>query len=84
MLRSPVEKFLGHEEKAGIIARTGADPGDLICIVADRLDRVHVALDGLRRELAVRLDQIPEGRWEFCWYVEPPLFEWSDDEGKWV
>ena len=84
LLRSPVEKFLGDEEKAGILARTGAGPGDLICIVADRVDRVHVALDGLRRELAVRLDQIPEGRWEYCWYVEPPLFEWSDEEGKWV
>jgi aspartyl-tRNA synthetase len=84
VLRSPVEKFLGDEERAGILARTGAGPGDLVCIVADRLDRVHVALDGLRRELAVRLDLIPEGRWEFCWYVEPPLFEWSDDEGKWV
>ncbi len=84
LLRSPVEKFLGDEEKAGILARTGAGAGDLICIVADRVDRVHVALDGLRRELAIRLDQIPEDRWEYCWYVEPPLFEWSDDEEKWV
>src|SRR4029077_4071474 len=84
LLRSPVEKFLGDEERAGILARTGAGPGDLVCIVADRVDRVHVALDGLRRDLAVRLALIPEARWEFCWYVEPPLFEWSDDEGKWV
>ncbi len=83
-LRSPVEKFLSGDEKAGIVARTGAAPGDLICIVADRVDRANVALDGLRRDLAARLDLIPEGLWEFCWYVEPPLFEWSDEEGKWV
>jgi aspartyl-tRNA synthetase len=83
-IRSPVEKFLSQDEVRQVVARTGAEPGDLICIVADRLDRVHVALDGLRRELAVRLDLIPENRWEFCWYLEPPLFEWSDDEGKWV
>ena len=83
-LRSPVEKFLSDDEKAAILARTGAGPGDLICIVADRPDRVHVALDGLRRDLAHRLDLIPEGRWEFCWWTEPPLFEWSDEEGKWV
>jgi aspartyl-tRNA synthetase len=43
-----------------------------------------VALDGLRRDLAVRLDLIPEGRWEFCWFSEPPLFEWSDEEDRWV
>jgi aspartyl-tRNA synthetase len=83
-LRSPVEKFLSAEERTGIVERTGASPGDLICIVADRSDRVHVALDGLRRHLAARLELIPEGRWEFCWFEEPPLFEWSDEEGKWV
>ena len=83
-IRSPVEKFLSEDEVREVLARSGASPGDLICVVADRPDRVHVALDGLRRELAVRLDMIPEGRWEFCWYREPPLFEWSDEEDKWV
>jgi aspartyl-tRNA synthetase len=83
-LRSPVEKFLSDQEKAGILARTGAVEGDLVCIVADVRDRVHVALDGLRRDLAARLDLIPAGRWEFCWFLEPPLFEWSDEEDRWV
>ena len=84
VLRSPVEKFLSDNEKAGILARTGATPGDLVCIVGDRIDRVNVALDGLRRGMATRLDLIPAGRWEFCWYREPPLFAWSDEEDKWV
>ncbi|MGZ4150531.1 MAG: aspartate--tRNA ligase [Actinomycetota bacterium] len=83
-VRSPVEKFLSAEEVAGIVGRTGANAGDLVCIVADRTDRANVALDGLRRDLAARLDLIPEGVWSFCWFFEPPLFEWSDDEGKWV
>jgi aspartyl-tRNA synthetase len=82
--RSPVDKFLDDRERAGILARTGAGPGDLICLVADRLDRVNVALDGLRRDLAARLSLIPEGRWEFVWYFEPPLFDWNEDEDKWV
>jgi aspartyl-tRNA synthetase len=34
--------------------------------------------------MAVRLDLIEPHRWEFCWYLEPPLFDWSDDEGRWV
>jgi aspartyl-tRNA synthetase len=83
-VRSPVEKFLSDEEKAGIIARTEATPGDLVCIVADTRDRVHVALDGARRGLAARLALIPAGTWLYCWYTEPPLFEWSEDEDKWV
>jgi aspartyl-tRNA synthetase len=83
-VRSPVEKHLSEPEVDGIRETTGAGPGDLVVIVADRADRVHVALDGLRRHLADRLGLVPAGEWSFCWLVEPPLFEWSEDEGKWV
>jgi aspartyl-tRNA synthetase len=82
--RSPVEKHLSAEELDGVSGATGAVPGDLVCIVADQIDRVHVALDGTRRHLAVRLDLIPEGQWRYAWYTDPPLFDWSEDEGKWV
>jgi aspartyl-tRNA synthetase len=83
-VRSPVEKFLSSEEIDGLRKATGAGPGDLILVVADREDRANVALDGLRRDLAARLDLVPTGEWAFCWMIEPPLFEWSDDEDKWV
>jgi len=75
---------LTADEVDGVRKATGAGPGDLIVIVADRPDRTNVALDGLRRHLAARLDLIPEGEWRFCWYAQPPLFDWSDEEGKWV
>ncbi len=83
-IRSPVEKHLSPDEVDGVLRSTGAGPGDLVLIVADRADRTNVALDGLRRQLAERLGLIPEDEWAFCWMTEPPLFEWSDDEGKWV
>jgi aspartyl-tRNA synthetase len=83
-VRSPVEKFLTPEELAGVVERTGAADGDLVCIVADREDRANVALDGLRRDLASRLGLIPDDAWAFCWMVEPPLFEYSDEEDRWV
>jgi aspartyl-tRNA synthetase len=83
-IRSPVEKFLASEEIGALGKATGAGQGDLILIVADHEDRANVALDGLRRDLAARLDLIPEGEWRFCWMIEPPLFEWSHDEDKWV
>jgi aspartyl-tRNA synthetase len=83
-IRSPVEKYLSSEETEGILKATGAGRGDLICIVADRVDRANVALDGLRRHLAERLSLIAEGEWRYVWFTDPPLFDWSDDEGKWV
>jgi aspartyl-tRNA synthetase len=83
-IRSPVEKHLTPEEIEGVRRATGASEGDLVCIVADRRDRVHVALDGVRRHLATRLGLIPEGEWRYVWYTDPPLFDWSEEEGKWV
>ncbi len=83
-VRSPVEKHVSTEEVEAVLRATGAREGDLVLVVADRADRANVALDALRRRLADRLGLIPEGAWAFCWMVEPPLFEWSEDEGKWV
>ena len=83
-VRSPVEKFLAEGEIASVLERTGAAEGDLVCIVADRTDRADVALDGLRRDLAIRLDLVPPNTWSFCWMVDPPLFEYSDEEERWV
>ncbi|HEV8565258.1 MAG TPA: aspartate--tRNA ligase [Actinomycetota bacterium] len=83
-IRSPVEKHLTSEEVAGLVKATGASPGDLVLIVADREDRTNVALDGLRRQMASRLGLIPDGEWRYVWMTEPPLFEWSDEESKWV
>jgi aspartyl-tRNA synthetase len=83
-VRSPAAKFLSQDELDGVRKATSASDGDLIVIVADKPDRANVALDGVRRHLAARLDLIPEGEWRFCWYTAPPLFEWSDEEGKWV
>jgi aspartyl-tRNA synthetase len=83
-VRSPVEKHVSPQEVAAVRASTGAARGDLLLIVADREDRANVALDGLRRAMAARLGMVPDGEWAFCWMTEPPLFEWSEDEDKWV
>ena len=83
-VRSPVEKHVSAEEVERLRTATGADAGDLILIVADDEGRANVALDGLRRSIAARLDLIPASTWAYCWMVEPPLFEWSEEEDKWV
>ena len=83
-VRSPVEKHLTAEEIAGVLEATGASSGDLVLIVADRADRVAVALDGLRRTMAARLELIRHGEWQYLWVTEPPLFEWSDEDQRWA
>lgn len=82
--RSPVEKHISPDELAAVQEATGAADGDLILLVADQPSRVNVALDGLRRLMAGRLDLIPVGMWNFLWVVEPPLFEWGEEARAWV
>ena len=82
--RSPVERHLSTDEVEAIRKATSADDGDLALVVADQPSRTAVALDGLRRLMAARLGLIPEGQWNFLWITDPPLFEWGEDERKWV
>jgi aspartyl-tRNA synthetase len=83
-LEGPIAKFLSQEETAAIVKKTNSADGEVILLVADQPSRVHSALDGLRRLVAERTGLATDGEWAFCWYTAPPLFEWSDDEGKWV
>jgi aspartyl-tRNA synthetase len=82
-MQSPVAKFLSEAETAAITDGLGAQAGDLVLLVADAEKRTNVVLDGLRRHMADRLGLIPEGRWNFLWITEFPIFEWNEDEGKW-
>ena len=83
-IRSPVRKHLSDEEVAAIRQASGAGDGDLALLVADQEGRANTVLDGLRRLMAERLELVPRDRWNFLWITQPPLFEWSEEEGKWV
>jgi aspartyl-tRNA synthetase len=83
-VKSPVSSYLSPEELASIAAGFQASDGDLVLMVADRPSRANVALDGLRRLMADRMGLVREGEWAFCWIVEPPLFEWSEEDEAWT
>jgi aspartyl-tRNA synthetase len=82
--RSPVEKHLTPDEVDSVRESTEAGDGDLALLVADPEPRANTVLDGLRRVMAARLDLVSEGEWAFTWITEPPLFEWSEEEERWV
>jgi len=81
-VKSPVAKFLGEEQMQEIFKRCGAQTGDLILCVADKPQVVAQSLDFLRREMAKRLDLIPDGAYNFLWIVDTPMFEYSNEEGR--
>ena len=76
--RSPVAKFLSEEEIAGLIAATGARPGDAILAVADDPAVAARVLGELRLEVGVA-----EDRHDLVWIVDFPMLGWNEEERRW-
>jgi len=81
--RSPVAKFLSQDEVSGIAARLGAHPGDLVLLIADQAQVSANVLGRLRHHLGHQLGLVDTGVHAFCWVVDPPLFEWDPEAGRW-
>jgi aspartyl-tRNA synthetase len=82
-LRSPLDKFFTDAEREGLRQATGAQPGDLLLVAADRTRVAQAVLGDLRVRLAAERGLVPEGRWAFAWVTEFPMFEWDEQAGRW-
>lgn len=83
-VRSSISKFFSEDEMKALLERTGAEPGDLICFVADRNEVVFDSLGQLRVEIARRLDILDNKEFKFVWVTEFPLLEYDEEEKRWV
>jgi aspartyl-tRNA synthetase len=83
-LRSQITKNLSEAEIAGILSLTGATAGDLILIVADQPQVVADTLGQLRLEMGRRLGLLDPNVLGFCWVLEFPLLEWSEEEQRYT
>jgi len=81
-LQSPILKFLPDSTVDGILARTGAQDGDLIFFGADKAKIVNEALGALRVKLGYDLGLL-NGAWRPLWVIDFPMFEWDDKENRW-
>ena len=81
-ISSSYAKFLTEEENEAIRATMGAEPGDLVLIVADRNKVVFDALGALRCECAKRLGILDPMDFKFLWVTEFPLLEYSEEDGR--
>ena len=82
---SSFEKFLTESEVEAIHTRLDAKENDVIFIVADPKDKVvFAALGALRCEIAKRLDLIDPSKFNFLWVCDFPLFEYSEEEDRYV
>ncbi len=82
-LQSPILKFLPDPAVAGIMARTGAQDGDLVFFGADKANVVNEAMGALRVQLGQDLGLMAEG-WHPLWVVDFPMFEREPHTGRWT
>ncbi|GGN83121.1 aspartate--tRNA ligase [Actinoplanes lobatus] len=80
--KGPVAKNLSPEHLAGLADQVGAKPGDAVFFAAAAERREAQELLGAARiEIAKRAKLIDESAWAFCWVVDAPMFEKTDDGG---
>jgi aspartyl-tRNA synthetase len=75
----PSAKFFTDQHIAAVMGASGAKPNDLLLFVADEEDKAASVLGGLRLVLRDKLKLVKEGTFNFCWVVDFPMFEVSED-----
>ncbi len=83
-IKSSFTKYLSEDETQQILKKVNAEPGDLICFVADTNKVVFDSLGHLRLDIAQKTNLIDESKVNFLWVTEFPLFEFDDEEKRWV
>ena len=83
-IKSPIAKFFSDDQMKAILSAGAAVPGDLLLFVADKKAVVAQALGALRLEMAKRLGLIDEDKLAFAWVVDFPMFEYDDEEKRFV
>lgn len=83
-LKSSITKFFDEEELNAVLERVKAEPGDLICFVADENKIVYNSLGQLRLEIAKKLKLMDKSSYKFLWVTEFPLFEYDQEEKRYT
>ncbi len=87
-LQSPIVKNISDDILKAIMERTGAQNGDVVFFGADRKKIVFDSLGALRlkighSEFGKEHGLFEEG-WKSLWVVNFPMFEYSEEEGRWM
>jgi aspartyl-tRNA synthetase len=78
----PIAKNLGAEPTLALMEGLGLGKGDAAFFVAGDPGVFYKFAGSARTRVGTELKLIDEGRFEFCWIVDFPMFEWSDEEKK--
>ncbi|MBQ9913262.1 MAG: aspartate--tRNA ligase [Clostridia bacterium] len=83
-IASSFAKFMTEDEMKAIMDKCGAENGDVILIIADKVSTTLSVLGALRQIVAKKLDIIPTDKYNLLWVVEFPFFGWDEEAGEYV
>ena len=82
--QSPLANYIDAETRAAINKSVKAKTGDVVLFGADSFGIANDVLGNLRNSLALKLGEIPDGEYRFLWVTDFPMFEYDDDESRYV
>ena len=82
-LNGPVAKFLTSIQ-GDLTSALSLEDKDLVLFVADTLEVANATLGALRGRIAKELGLIDNDKFNFLWVVDWPMFEWSEEEGRYM
>ncbi len=82
--KSSVDKFYSQDDLAAWAEAFGAEPGDLMLILADEALKARTALSVLRLEMGERLGLRKPDEFKLLWVMDFPLLEWAEEEERFV
>ena len=83
--KGPIDKFLSDKEREDLIKEANLKKGSVLFFIADKHELTASTQAGLiRTTLAERLDLIDNDKFEFCFIVDFPMYEYSAEDGKYI
>ena len=84
ILSGSISKILNENEQEKLVEKLNLQENDIIFIIADKKQIVKAALGALRTKLANKYNLINEENYNFLWVTDFPMFEFSEEENRYV
>jgi aspartyl-tRNA synthetase len=78
----PIAKNLGPERTEKLRAQLSLGDGDAVFFAAGTPAKFYKFAGEARTKIGRELKLIDEDRFEFCWIVDFPMYEWNEEEKK--
>jgi aspartyl-tRNA synthetase len=80
--KGPIAKFIPADVQAKITAKAGIKSGDVVFFAADKPAGAAKLAGAARTKIGEELGLIAKDRFELCWIVDFPMYEWNEEEKK--